>query len=483
MNFYQQAKHKNITVHITPRPPRIVFFIEKSEHSSRIFDSLFSYSYSIWGGLRTILVPVIEGEVSKEYIEWIQLFDPDILYTYAKLSDELIQRLAKTTTPFTFKQHSNRVVGHDGVDYTPQDVWGFVESQALIPKMLSDPTCIAFIDKLYFATIGTYRSSNHQFYADNFGFFDFHKLDLIKKQFANLCILWQTASNQKRDNIPKNVDLVLSESEFLEKHFNQIGRSVISMASLSGYDERSQLYLRSLNYEEREYMHANYNIFIGDSFEDRLNFWNSRHNYSERYADPIELSLRISATQIKDEEFIKLLKQFLLDRVFTGGSDGRSSRRLQLFSYSLSEQTLNDFISKLGLKNLAFISNIHPILPILGGERPCKPARPSYSDDTIDKTGQIKICTPNHFDQLKNLTFFKENSTWISDIKLERHSILNPYYSENEFGLLTNFKQSWKLPRNNTAAVPFIEREIESRINYRGDISAVSSNHATRRQH
>jgi hypothetical protein len=296
-------------------------------------------------------------------------------------------------------------------------------------------------------------------------------LTLIKKQFSDLGILRLSVSNQEPAIKHQNKDLVLNEREFLEKHFEQSGLLIFSPASLSGYDEDSQQYLRHLNYDKHEYMHSNYNIFIGDSFEDRLNFWNSRHNYSGYYSDPLELSLRISATQIQDKDFINSLRKFLLKRVH----NVRNARSIQLFSYSLSEQILTDFISKLWPKNFTHISDRHSILPIIGGERPYSSVRLSPSSETIDNPGTITINPPKHFDQLKNLTFFKENSEWISDIQLERHNILKSYYSQNKFAKRTNYKQLWRLPRNNTAAIPFLERGIHSRINYSGKISAIAN--------
>jgi hypothetical protein len=160
----------------------------------------------------------------------------------------------------------------------------------------------------------------------------------------------------------------------------------------------------------------------------------------------------------------------LLKRVY----NVRNARRIQLFSYSLSEEILTDFISKLWPKNFTHISDRHPILPISGVERPYSPVRLSPSSETIDSPGTITINPPKHFDQLKNLTFFRENS-WVSDIQLERHNILKSYYSQNNFAKRTNYKQLWRLPRNSTAATPFLEQGIKSRINYSGKISAIAN--------
>lgn len=474
MNVHQRNAHKNITIQNSPRPPRIVFLVEENEHSSKILDDIFSYSYSIWGGLRTIIIPVIDGDISKEYIEWIQLFDPDIVYSYARLSTKIKTALEKATTAITFKEHPFHWPNPTNDKFTPVMDFQFIQSVSLVPHIMSKPLFSGLNQSLCFIFDDSFNEGTYsKLLLDNFGFCCSHYLTLIKAQFPNLVLLG-VADDQHSSRL-KGANY-FEAKEFLSNLFQNIGWTVFSPAFLSGYDKKhlhgqdSHLYCAYLNYAEHEVEEADFNLFIGDSFEDRVHFWNSRHNFNGWHDDPSTVSLRIPENCLNDASFIGTLSKYLLNRIINGR---RRSRRIQIFSCAITNDVLENFIQQLGLKNFISIKSFKRILPLLPSDNPYNSMRQlvTASEEIQGTQKKVTPCLPWHLDDVKNLDFLR-NENWFVEFEIERHNNLYPCYDEDG-DILPQF---WRLPRNNCAAQVFIKDRSYSRIQRDKKLCVIASN-------
>lgn len=52
-----------------------------------MLDAIFADCFSRWGGRFNLLVPCENGAIRPSYIPWLELYDPDIIYSYVDLAD------------------------------------------------------------------------------------------------------------------------------------------------------------------------------------------------------------------------------------------------------------------------------------------------------------------------------------------------------------------------------------------------------------
>lgn len=75
----------------------------------------FAESYGRWGGQRTLFVPVLNGEVTSAYWDWLHWWDPDLVYSYAQLSKTSVPQIAAQNQPMWFLAHKTLRPSHEPV--------------------------------------------------------------------------------------------------------------------------------------------------------------------------------------------------------------------------------------------------------------------------------------------------------------------------------------------------------------------------------
>lgn len=76
------------------RPVRVAFLVDDHEHSSVMLDAIFKSCMGRWGGRFSLLVPATSTGPNEAYLNWLQAFDPDIIYSYVDLCDGEIKQCA-----------------------------------------------------------------------------------------------------------------------------------------------------------------------------------------------------------------------------------------------------------------------------------------------------------------------------------------------------------------------------------------------------
>ncbi|MEM5314293.1 hypothetical protein [Paraburkholderia sp. JHI869] len=88
-------------IRATPRPLRVAYVLEDGVDSHDWLDAIFASCFGRHGGRQSLVVPVVDGQISERYRNWLRLYDPDyvLLLTYDNAAlVELLTRLLGDTT-------------------------------------------------------------------------------------------------------------------------------------------------------------------------------------------------------------------------------------------------------------------------------------------------------------------------------------------------------------------------------------------------
>ena len=82
-----------------PRPVRVAYLVEETEHWQTILDAIAATSFAQWGGRFTLIIPCENGGIRPAYLPWLKAYDADVIYSYVDLSDAAIERFTKNSVP------------------------------------------------------------------------------------------------------------------------------------------------------------------------------------------------------------------------------------------------------------------------------------------------------------------------------------------------------------------------------------------------
>src|SRR5260370_10611643 len=100
-----------LAVRTRTRPIRVCYMLEDNVDASEILTQVFAECYARWRGVYTLIVPVVAGKIDDRYLAWLRSFDPNILYTYCDLSEELITHVDRLCMPAILKRHRDTEIG------------------------------------------------------------------------------------------------------------------------------------------------------------------------------------------------------------------------------------------------------------------------------------------------------------------------------------------------------------------------------------
>jgi hypothetical protein len=316
------------------RPIRIAFFVEKGKFSDLVLDGIFADCYSRWGGRFSLIVPCRDGQIISEYWDWLETFDPDVIYSYVRLDPRAVLEIHERIVPANYIQHH--------LDEKPRlDVFGFkprynfssLSSLSTIFR-LGRHTASPQFGKI--KIIDSWHTENpSRFLTDNLGTYQMSAATGIYPNDARsvaglLTIVSDEAFNNRRYVVPKDLDRVSLE----ENAFNEFAAKRATCVSLL-----SALYAPRLEVRDYRWSSA-FNLVIGDAFEDRLMFWNARLLIPAWLDDDL-CCLRITLNQFDDEDFASQLVQLINARNHVnGGSGGPPRLQIRSASHNIAELTV-----------------------------------------------------------------------------------------------------------------------------------------------
>lgn len=447
--MYEQAQQleRQITVQHQVRPLRFAYIVDRSDESDIIFDAIFRESYQRWGGRRTLIVPSKDGAIAEEYTRWLEWYDPDILYTYADLTGDTVEALERVLLPTIFRKHESNRNADDAYWARPEHGVNAANCLTMVPLVRrSDAETLPCIMDAHFF------GESDRFFGDNFGEIEHGGRDGL---FTTITLKPKEANIKKRFESDQTARTTADLLEQISKN-----RSVLSLSQLSGRD--TGIYRTSYIPAFR----LGINLVIGDSFEDRLYFWNSRHFFDE--SNMLDFpAMRIPTEKLVEESFIAGLVMFLTSWSSMFPSD-QGQPHIIVRSYSLDAQTLEDFIEK----TKAFAKHLHiyvdqskplPIPEKLDDQPHFFQGYP-HSDRVNESPFKVVPNEPRHFHYISPpFTSLKEGQ-YAVDLAIDRY---------NNHSRIINRAHWWQLPKRKEVARLFLEGR--TRVTRHGTLSVVYS--------
>lgn len=111
MMYFDERKllDEAIEIETRNRPIKVAYLIPIVEPivSNDILHRVFQESYSRWSGIYTLIIPTNKDTFEFQgYLEWLECFDPDIIYSYIDLSENFVKILCKKKQSSNFKTSS-----------------------------------------------------------------------------------------------------------------------------------------------------------------------------------------------------------------------------------------------------------------------------------------------------------------------------------------------------------------------------------------
>lgn len=327
-----------LTGRLRSRPLRIAFLVELGEHADLMLDGIFADCYSRWGGRFSLIVPCADGQIVAGYWQWLETFDPDIVYSYIVLSAEAVLEVHERLVPADYIVH--RLGDQPRLDvhgYRPQYPPALSSLSTVFRLARHSPLAAGPKIKI----IDTWHTEKpSRFLTDNFGTYHTSAATGVYPNDARstaglLTIVSDDYFHNREYGVPRDLDRVISEDMAF---FEFVSRRVTSMSMLSS------LYAARLEIRDGRWSDG-FNLVIGDSFEDRLMFWNARL-LIPAWLDGDLCCFRLTLDQLKDEDTLSQVAHMINSRNHVnGGGGGQSQLRVRSVSHSIEE--LNEVVNLL----------------------------------------------------------------------------------------------------------------------------------------
>jgi len=208
-----------------------------------------------------------------------------------------------------------------------------------------------------------------------------------------------------------------------------------------------------------EWSHC-FNIFIGDSVYDRINFWNSRHFVPDHAEKPG--ALIFEKNDLNNEAMLIQLGEFLNKNNFLHVNGG-GPYNVSLRSYSHTQKELESIQKKLQphTYNSITVNDFYnaPAVPEkidLEGfrSRECNPTTLKITEDI----NTLQATHPEHFTYIPPSHRDIAEGQWIVELDIQRHNSLSRH---------SNTIDSWNLPRRQKITAAFSSNEGKITTHYK----------------
>lgn len=452
---------RSINVRYFNRPVKVAFIVPfvESKITHWILDGIFYEAYSRWGGAKSLIIPFEKDRfIFAQYLDWLEMYDADIVYSYVDLTPEQIYTINKKTLPIEMRLHEVYQSAERWQQFIPR--WPHYFSPIRAISAINSPYAKyqdwsnAIQPNLYITQ--HYENDEHRFLPDNFGVSQGGSGSNLGRQniFGTICYCAQ--------DLPAYHYVGDERCHSLSDFMNNLAEKQVKT-----FSKLSSIHAATISHPN-EYEWANsFNLFVGHSLGDRLNFWNSRL-LSENSDQHNFCALCISEEHFDDEGFLTSLGKFINAHNYKGVNNGPRSLRLRSLSIAKEKcEQIAQKLDKLTHSHVKVCGNFNS--PALPSEKTLK----GYYRGGVGIVRSLKVYdrelrfVVDEVDHLKYLTpeiqDFKSGQC-ITDVHIE-----NP---KKNYSVAGGFND-WKLPRRLEATVAFTNNK--AKISRSGSISTIPS--------
>jgi hypothetical protein len=444
------------------RPVRVAFIIEDGDGVHPLLDAAFNESFGRHGGRQSLIVPVVNGDIPEAYIRWLNVFDPDLVFTVASNNELIAEVLNRTCSPLTIYP----VMRHP------------TEDQHRLRRFQLDKQALSSLSWLPFlkVTSGGFRArpevildrypgwQDDGLITDNFGTLhgSFDSFPLHRQLADIVRPLMLTPKDAPEDRWRYGID----GEEVVDGYgaLNVLTKSsqTISLAYLSN------IYSKHIEVRSHKWTNS-FCLVVGDTFVDRISCWNAGLLFHDAQQQTYK-TLRLPASVINDATKIERIKTFINGNNWINmyGSQPQVTVR----SSSLSEAQLKDFAQQVGSKGSWCVYHVQPIdsiedccpPPPKKHESSWMPVRNDNPDVQIPlrhKTESVPAPQPFHLKHAPSAHPICSAGQWMAHCKIDRTE------DNNRF---SNLRDTWLLPKRNQLTRLFLGH-VEARITAEGNLA------------
>ncbi|WP_146038089.1 hypothetical protein [Tabrizicola aquatica] len=399
-------------------------------------------AFGRWGGRRSPIIPATRDGVEEVYSKWLEVYDPDVVYSYVDLTDAAILDFHERFTPGDLVLHYLAGSAEDWRRLRVSLPLEPLHSVSVIPMVKRHlQSRIDPIDKLFIVD-RFWDKSHSEFIENNFGFISDTSSNVqigrIEPTLFSCKTLISKASLENRSSAKsRNADYITSETELLEEIASN--RSILSVSLLS---DAFAHYVRPKDPLQDQGV----TVFVGDTFDDRVSAWNVISKYDRPRTGEI-CTIYLSQQQSKDDNLLAAVWRLIDNK---GVRDHQHGPYASIASCSLPLDDLKEIASRLVPKDQPYKRVACRVVPSGAAVVPDFHENSHYFTTGIfnepvqtlsweydGNRSSVPLIRPWHVSEGQGPTSVSAGN-WMVDFTIDRAEDHSPY---------ANVNHHWHLPR------------------------------------
>lgn len=448
---------KTVAGKASNRPIKVAYLVpfDDAPRVHLVLDGVFFESYTRWGGVYTLLVPTTADHLMiPGFQQWLERYDPDFIYSFVGLSAGLTDLIDRLCCPIAMLEHK-MVEGTENSDWRSflpkwDHYFQAVSSISTVQSPSGYPQ-YPHEDRPREPTVLTqYAFGQHsRFLADNFGSaFSIHaSSNPVPGFFRTLCLV--------PADLPENHRVGSERCTTPLDAFRAVSNRKATPISLFATINSS-----GIRRQESAGWTNSFQLIVGGSPLDRINFWNSRH-LGNSWSDGSN-ALLVSREFFDDAALVRQLGDYFNKNNFLGGGSGPC--QVQIHSHSLPVAELDAIrdLLKAQTHNAVYVSKT-PSDPALPTKKELEDRAYFGVPDTTtirltENDSELVANDPAHFMYLPPQLRGLANGQWVVELSIQRHNNLSRY---------SNVIDTWSLPHRLKIARAFTKRLAKATVDGR----------------